>query len=108
MITVSGARGDAVPRRLAGAVADHGVVRRQQRLVAAAVVPRPRSLLLLFFFIWLRGSLPRIRYDQLMKLGWKVLIPGALGLDADRRDHPGVAPSGRQHAVLPGGRRRSS
>jgi NADH-quinone oxidoreductase subunit H len=35
--------------------------------------------LFIFFFIWLRGSLPRIRYDQLMAFGWKVLIPTALG-----------------------------
>ncbi|MEU0844119.1 NADH-quinone oxidoreductase subunit NuoH [Streptomyces sp. NPDC005962] len=29
----------------------------------------------LFVFIWIRASLPRVRYDQFMKLGWKVLIP---------------------------------
>src|ERR1700712_456350 len=32
----------------------------------------------LFVFIWLRGTLPRMRYDQFMRFGWKVLVPTAL------------------------------
>ncbi len=34
--------------------------------------------LLLFFFIWVRWSIPRYRYDQLMDLGWKVIFPLSL------------------------------
>ena len=37
-----------------------------------------KTMSFLFFFIWLRGVLPRMRYDTFMKFGWKVLIPVGL------------------------------
>jgi NADH-quinone oxidoreductase subunit H len=37
-----------------------------------------KVLLFLFLYIWLRGTLPRLRYDQFMRFGWKRLIPTAV------------------------------
>jgi NADH-quinone oxidoreductase subunit H len=34
-----------------------------------------KTLVFLFVYIWLRGTLPRLRYDQFMRIGWKVLVP---------------------------------
>ena len=37
-----------------------------------------KVLFLIFVFFWIRATVPRYRYDQLMAIGWKVLIPLAL------------------------------
>lgn len=37
-----------------------------------------KLLALLFFYIWIRGTLPRLRYDQLMKFGWMFMLPAAI------------------------------
>jgi NADH-quinone oxidoreductase subunit H len=38
-----------------------------------------KTIIFLFVFVWLRAALPRLRYDQLMDIGWKRLIPLSLG-----------------------------
>jgi NADH-quinone oxidoreductase subunit H len=47
-------------------------------LLPAPVWFMMKVLVFAFFFIWMRGTLPRLRYDQLMHFGWKVLTPLAL------------------------------
>jgi NADH-quinone oxidoreductase subunit H len=37
-----------------------------------------KVMVFVFVFIWLRGTLPRLRYDQFMRFGWKYLIPASL------------------------------
>ena len=73
MILMSGDDDDPVPRRLAAAV----------RHRAVQLDPRSDLVLLkiclcLFVFLWVRATFPRYRYDQLMRLGWKVFLPFSL------------------------------
>jgi NADH-quinone oxidoreductase subunit H len=44
----------------------------------AAVVFMLKVYLVIFVLMWIRGTLPRVRIDQLLSLGWKVLLPASL------------------------------
>ena len=39
-----------------------------------------KTAAVVFFFTWTRATLPRYRYDQLMRLGWKVFLPASLAM----------------------------
>ena len=64
MVVIACRHHRAVPRRLARPAA-----------AADRVVPAEGDWLLLCFFMLIRGSLPRPRFDQLMGVGWKVMLP---------------------------------
>lgn len=52
-------------------------------IIMFTIIPNPiwfgiKTTLLLFVFIWVRAAFPRYRYDQLMRLGWKIFLPLSL------------------------------
>ena len=47
-------------------------------VLLSALIFIAKVMFFLFFFIWVRWTLPRFRYDQLMSLGWKILLPIAI------------------------------
>ena len=69
MVTVVGGRDRSVSRRLARPVPAG---------LAGWIWFLLKVVAILFFYVWMRWTLPRYRYDQLMEFGWKLLLPIAV------------------------------
>ena len=67
--------GGPQPLRIAG----HANVLQFLGPVSGTVWLLLKVLVFLYVYVWFRATLPRLRYDQLMNLGWKLMIPLALG-----------------------------
>lgn len=59
------------------ALAEMGVTQNVITLIGLAAM-FGKTFFFIFFFMWIRWTIPRFRYDQLMKLGWNILIPLAI------------------------------
>ena len=88
MITVACVATRAVPRRL-----ERAGLRSTDLLQALLPIFWffLRVLFFLFLYIWVRGTLPRFRYDQLMAFSWKFLLPLAIANIVDHQPGGGVA-----------------
>ena len=73
-----GGRDDAVPRRMAARRFRTSSALNFLDFIPAWIWFLLKTFVFLYIFLWVRATLPRYRYDQLMRLGWKVLIPVAI------------------------------
>ena len=63
------------PGAAGGTYRAFGETLRGLKTTMARLFEGPKTIFLVFIFIWVRATLPRLRYDQLMSLGWKVFLP---------------------------------